>query len=177
MKTTNNWYAMQVACGAEQIAANAVSKIVDDVSVSERTCYIRRKDRIVAETRQLFPGYVFVQLHELTEDLYYELLRCHAAIRLLGMQNCKLPEPIPETEMQVLQQLYADGSIADKPLAQKATRYADGTIVHNIPPGVEIRRVDARQRKAHAVLRLYDEDIYISFALEITDKRPARKPE
>jgi transcription antitermination factor NusG len=175
--TKSSWYVLQVIGGEERKTAQALSHVADATAVPERFCYIRHGTRIVAEARLLIPGYVFVQVQSLTPETYYKLTAPDGVLRLLGKSGTQLPEPIPEREIDTLLALYQGSDIADNPLLLKADRYEDGLIVHGIPPGVEIVKINARQRKAYAVMRLYDEDISITYALDIVDKRPACKPE
>ncbi|MCL2671979.1 MAG: hypothetical protein FWF10_08080 [Clostridiales bacterium] len=190
--TTSNWYVLSVAAGAEQNAARKLSKITDNVAAPEQIIYRRRNNRLMAESRLLFPGYVFVQIAKLTAETYHLLKECPGVLRLLGKTGSAMPMPVPSEEMQVILGLYENydrylpafreerlrfgGS--KHPLLLDAVRWADGVeITSPIPPGVAIMKVDARARKAQATLRLYDEDIYLTYALRyVADNRPKSNP-
>jgi len=104
--TTSNWYVLSVAAGAEQNAARKLSKITDNVAAPEQIIYRRRNNRLMAESRLLFPGYVFVQIAKLTAETYHLLKECPGVLRLLGKTGSAMPMPVPSEEMQVILGLY-----------------------------------------------------------------------
>ena len=169
MRIADCWYALQVMTGTEREVARSVSKTANAVLAPEETFFERRGHRLVEKTRQLLPGYVLIQLADLTADTYYNLLAEKSVIRLLGKEGTALPQPIPETEMETI---LAICDSEDAPTMLDAAWTDKGvTITGELPRGVTITKVDARQRRVTATLRLHGEDMTIIYGLRVTDTR------
>ncbi|HOT63144.1 MAG TPA: antiterminator LoaP [Treponemataceae bacterium] len=168
-----NYYALQVKTGAEDsyIKRMASMPLGDDegslrLIFPRRRLMVRRKGKNVSELAPIFPGYIFLETEELSQDLYWILRTTDGFYRFLP-DNVR-PLPIGGRDLATLKHFTALGDIADRSKVRfdenDRIQVAEGPL-----KGLEGRivKVDKRKGRAKVKLDMYDESFLIDLSFEL----------
>jgi transcriptional antiterminator NusG len=159
-----NWYVVQGLTGQEIEIRNRLQKIGMRAYVPQRAIPERKNRKINWVIKTAFPAYVFVCI-DYNHDLYYQILKQPGVIRFLGA-----PEPVPESEMEVVFRLNGEDSIPEI----STVRIGDTIQVLDGPlHGMEgqIIAVDKRKRRAKVQLSIMGRVHRIDFGIEILESK------
>ncbi len=170
------YYALQVKTGKEvqfleRFHKDAIFSGIKDTHVyfPRRTLYIRKKGIRKKSVAAVFPGYVFLETEELSNDVYWFLRKIPGFYRFLP--NSSTPRPLIERDIELLRHFLKFGEIT---VPSKA--YFDENdricILEGPLKGLEgkIIKVDKRKGRAKILLDMYSETFPIDLAFEIIQR-------
>lgn len=164
--TTDSWYALYVIPGDESCVARTVSKIdgVTDTCVPIEHLLYRQGGVWQRRERLMLPSYVLIQVEELTASIYHKIMGIGSVLRLLGKTDAEMPKPIPAQQIEVIRQMTVDG--ASHPMTLTWSK-RDGAVVleSTIPEGVDVIKIDTRQHRVTATIRLGELEARVHYPL------------
>lgn len=165
-----NWYALQVRTGQEEVIANKcqtlISKDILEECVVLHYEYMKKfHGRWHKEEKVLFPGYLFVVTNKI-DDLFVNLKKIPDLTKLLGKE-----EILPIYKEEVLYLIkYSDNHLIKM---SKGVIKGDRVIVESGPlKGYDgfIKKVDRHKRIAFIDIELFNTITTIKVGLEIVSK-------
>ena len=166
------WYAVQVRTGKEQITAELCHMMIDEMVLKE--CFIPRYERMRRyqgqwhkEQQPMFPGYLFM-VTEYVDGLFEALKQIPQLTKILGDGAEFIP--LKESEIKFL--LEAGG---EKHLVEMSVGYIVGEQVVITSGPLEnmaglIRSVDRHKRMAVVGVDMFGRKIDVKLGLEIVRK-------
>ncbi len=168
-----DYYALQVKTGKELAFLERFQKQADlsdmqntRVYFPRRMLYIRKKGVRKKSVEAVFPGYVFLEIDQLSTDMYWILRKIPGFYRFLP--DSRIPQPLIERDLSLLRHFLSFGEIT---VPSKA--YFDENdricILEGPLKGLEgkIVKVDKRKGRAKILLDMYSQTFPIDFAFEV----------
>ncbi len=159
-------YVLQVITGKELEARKRLELL--ELCSGERIIFPRRemiqrkKGRRYKKVQPLFPGYLFLETSELTDELIHDASRCPNIIHFLP-DNRRI-QPVSEDDEKLLKPFLRDDGLT--PLVHIKFNENDRVIILEGPlKGQEglILKVDRRRRRLRVKLNLYETGHLIDF--------------
>ena len=174
-----NYYVFQVMTGEENkfIKLANCNALVSEISPDEwgriifpqRKLTIRKKGKQKEITSAIFKGYLFIELKDLTPNIYWLLKKTEGFIRFLK-SNTNI-QPIRDNDKKLILHFLSFGEIVEKSNVffdeDNRIRVISGPM-----KGMEgmIIKVNRRKKRAKIKLLLYEESFKIDFGFEILAK-------
>lgn len=171
-----SFYVFQVKTGGEDKYLRHAAGRPDSSELKiiwpRRNLRIRRRGLWLNSQASIFPGYLFLEMEEVTPELYWQLKRIPGFYRFLkDNQHIK---PLSGRDKEILVHFLSYGEVVDRSLVtfdeNKRIRVISGPL-KNMEG--RIVKVDRRKGRARVRLDLYEDSFLIDFgfdALEKTDK-------
>jgi transcription termination/antitermination protein NusG len=110
-ETDRNWYALYVKSRHEFTVESELRRKEVDTFLPSVKLSRQWKDRKKLVDFPLFPGYLFVWIHESPED-YMNVLRTRGAVRIVSSEAGR-PTPVPSGEIDSLRLIVESGEAVD----------------------------------------------------------------
>ncbi|MCX7634219.1 MAG: UpxY family transcription antiterminator [Syntrophales bacterium] len=145
-----SWYAVHTRSRHEdrvltQLLAKDLTAFLPKIEV-----WSKRKDRRKKIRVPMFPGYLFVEVAEMTNEVKLSVLKTFGVVRILGKPRGHEPIPVPEEKIDTIQRLVAS------PVEVKHFRYPKtgerARIIDGPFAGVEGLVVAADYEEEHFVI-------------------------
>lgn len=101
------WYALHTKSRHENKAFEGLMQKSFQVFLPKISVWSTRKDRKKRIAMPLFPGYLFVDVEDLTGGKMVEILKTFGVVRILGTRIDGTPTAVPEKTMATIQKLVA----------------------------------------------------------------------
>jgi transcription antitermination factor NusG len=123
------WYAVHIKSRHEDKSKTLLLQKSIETYLPRVEVWSRRKDRKKRIAIPLFPGYLFVNIHELTNEAKVDVLKTHGVVRILGKPNSHIPVPVPDAQIDAIRRI-VDSEVEVQaymyPRVGEKARIADG---------------------------------------------------
>jgi len=100
-----SWYAVSTKSRHEYKANNSLTQKGIVTFLPEIEVWSKRKDRKKKIFIPLFPGYLFVEVHDLNNEAKLAILKTFGVVRLLGKKENAEPVAVPDSKIEAIQRL------------------------------------------------------------------------
>ncbi len=139
-------YVLQVQTGKELAVRGQLLREGIAAEVPRERIIVRKGGLWSKMIKNLFPGYVFVDI-DLTPEMFYKINPVFGVIRFLGN-----PTPLPEHEAEMIRWLSNDGEVIEP---SEVSSDGDGAVYRGFLAGHEdkVQFLNLRQKKARVEVR------------------------
>lgn len=99
------WYAIHTRSRHEDRVLLGLTQKAFHAFLPKIEVWSRRKDRRKKIELPMFPGYLFVELHDLENQTKLDVLKTFGVVRILGKPRSAEPYPIPDGKIADIQRL------------------------------------------------------------------------
>jgi transcriptional antiterminator NusG len=166
------YFVIQVKTRAEDKFIERAGSFIENGSGKiiwpRRNLKIRRKGKWSDSLAPIFPGYLFLDIDEVTTDLYLEIKKIPGFFRFL--QSNQNIVPLSGRDMELLTHFISFGEVVDKSVAvfdeNNRIKVMSGPL-----KGLEglIVKVDRRKGRAKVKLDMFKDSFLIDFGFEALD--------
>lgn len=167
-----NWYAVQVVTGKEQVTVDLCTRIVDQEILQD--CFIPRCERMKRyqgvwhkEQHPMFPGYVFL-VTERVDELYYALKAVPELTKILGDGTDFIP--IEKVEVELLRKMENKDHLVEM---SQGYLVGDQVVITSGPMKemeARIRRIDRHKRVAELEVEMFGRIVGVVVGVEVVRK-------
>ncbi len=164
-----NYYVVQVLTGDEDQFLRRLRHALDEEAARilwpRRRLTIRRRGRSHQVMAPIFPGYVFLETEELSNELYWSVRRCEGFLRFL-VDNHDI-RPLSGVDRELLVHFLSFGEVVEK----SKVVFREDARIHVLEgplKGLEGRivKVDRRKGRARVRLDLYNDSFLVDFGFQ-----------
>ncbi|MBN2686977.1 MAG: UpxY family transcription antiterminator [Deltaproteobacteria bacterium] len=123
------WYAVHVKSRHEDKSNTLLVKKSIETYLPKVEVWSKRKDRKKRINIPLFPGYLFINMHTVTNETKVDVLQTHGVVRILGKPNSHVPVPVPDAQIEAIRRI-VDSKVEIQaymyPRVGEKARIADG---------------------------------------------------
>jgi transcription antitermination factor NusG len=104
-ETVMPWYAVHTRSRHEDRVHTSLVQKSFQVFLPKIEVWSKRKDRKKRIMLPMFPGYLFVKLLSLDNQIKLDVLKTFGVVRILGKPRGAEPIPVPDTKIEAIQRL------------------------------------------------------------------------
>jgi transcriptional antiterminator NusG len=164
-----DWYVLHVITGKEEEVKQYLARRVPEckIMIPRRIMMELHQRQWIKETKELFPGYIFVYTF-MDAAMYYKLTGTPSVIKILGSDYG--PQPVPEDEINHILRFHGSGDplgISEMYKIGNQIKVASGALT-----GLEgkIVKVDARRQRAKVNISLMGQPRIVELAIKMIIK-------
>ena len=163
------YFVIHLKTRSEDEFITRAESMLDDGEVRfiwlRRSLRIRKRGEWTETLAPIFPGYLFIEVQEITPELYLKIKRIPGFFRFL--QSNENIEPLSETDTKLLLHFLSFGQVVEK-----STVYFDeGNRIRVLDGPLKelegkIVKVDRRKGRAKVKLDMFENSFFIDFGFE-----------
>lgn len=124
-----SWYAVHTKSRQENKVFTGLCQRSVDVFLPKMEVWSKRKDRKKRINVPMFPGYLFIELSDMTSERKLDVLTTPGVVRILGKPDGSKPVPVPDDQIEAIRRLMnskIDIQTCVYPKAGERARITDG---------------------------------------------------